>query len=100
MSHEKDTTHEELLRLTEENNVLIKENHEYLRKMYRNDMIGLILRVVWYAVLIGMPFAVYYYVLQPYFNAFGADYGLFRQGIGEIPGLKGLCSFIPPAGGQ
>ncbi len=96
---EKDNTHEELLRLTRENNALIKENHEYLRKMYRNDMAGLVLRVVWYAILIGMPFALYYYILQPYFQAFGADYELFRQGMAEIPGLKGFGGFTS-GGGQ
>ena len=95
---EVENLHEEILRLTRENNELIKQNHEYLRKMYRNDMISIVLRVVWYAILIGMPFAVYYYILQPYFMAFGADYNLFRQGMGEIPGLKGFGSFMPPAG--
>ncbi len=97
--------HEEILRLlrenaelTKENNELIKQNHEYLRKMYRNDMIGLTIRIVWYALLIGLPFAVYFYVLEPYFNAFGANYELFRQGIAEIPGLKGFEQFMPPAG--
>jgi hypothetical protein len=95
---EKEDTHEELLRLTRENNELIKENHEYLRKMYRNDMVGLTLRVVWYAILIGMPFAVYFYVLEPYFEAFGANYEVFRQGMAEIPGLKGLEVFFPKTG--
>jgi hypothetical protein len=99
MPPEKVDTHEELLRLTRENNELIKQNHEYLRKMYRNDMIGMTLRIVWYSLLIGLPFAMYFYVLQPYFEAFGSNYELFRQGIAEIPGLKGLEHFMPPSGG-
>lgn len=100
MLPEKADTHEELLRLTRENNELLKQNHEYLRKMYRNDMIGLTLRVVWYALLVGLPFAVYFYVLEPYFEAFGANYELFRQGIAEIPGLKGLENLMPSSGGE
>jgi len=100
MSPEKVDTHEELLRLTRENNELLKQNHEYLRKMYRNDMIGMTLRIVWYSLLIGLPFAMYFYVLQPYFEAFGSNYELFRQGIAEIPGLKGLEHFMPPSGGN
>jgi hypothetical protein len=95
MPSEKEDQHEEILRLTRENSELIKQNHEYLRKMYRNDMIGITLRVVWYAVLIGLPFAVYFYVLEPYFQAFGANYEVFRQGMAEIPGLKGLEQFLP-----
>jgi hypothetical protein len=95
MPSEKEDQHEELLRLTRENNELLKENHEYLRKMYRNDMIGLTLRVVWYAILIGLPFAVYFYVLEPYFEAFGANYEEFREGMAEIPGLKSFEQFFP-----
>ena len=92
--------HNEILRLLRENTVLVKENNEFLRKMYRNDMIGIWLRVVWYAVLIGMPFALYFYILEPYFNAFGSNYETFRQGMAEIPGLKGLENFLPSIGGR
>jgi hypothetical protein len=95
MEKKNESATEELLRLTRENNELIKQNHEYLRKMYRNDMIGITVRLVWYALLIGLPFAVYFYLLEPYFEAFGANYDLFRAGLGEIPGLKGLEGFLP-----
>lgn len=91
--------HDELLRLTRENNELLKENHEYLRKMYRNDMIGIVIRILWYAILIGLPFAVYFYVLQPYFELLGSDYDTFRAGMGEIPGLKWLETYFPQSGG-
>ncbi len=95
-------THNEILTLLKantllikENNELVKQNQEYIRKMYRNDMIGLTLRLVWYGLLIGLPFAVYFYVLEPYFNAFGSNYETFRQGMAEIPGLKGLLNILP-----
>ncbi len=97
MPPENDVRHAEMHRLLEENNALLKENHELLRKMYRNDMIGIGVRVVWYAVLIGLPFAVYFYLLEPYFEAFGANYETFRLGMAEIPGLKGLEKFLPSA---
>ncbi len=95
MLSEKEDTHAEILRLLEENNILLKENHQLVRKIYRNDMIGLAFKLVWFAVLIGLPFAVYFYVLEPYFNAFGANYETFRLGMAEIPGLKGLEKFLP-----
>lgn len=98
MQPEKEDQHEEILRLTRENNELIKQNHEYLRKMYRNDMIGMTFRIVWYAILIGLPFLVYLYILEPYFHAFGANYETFRAGMAEIPGLKGLEQFMPSIG--
>ncbi len=80
--------HEEMLRLLKENNVLLK-------KLYRHSVIGFTFRIIWYAILIGLPFAVYFYVLEPYFNAFGANYETFRQGMAEIPGLKGLQYILP-----
>ncbi len=95
MTSEQENEHKEMLELIRENAELTKQNNILLKKIYRNDMIGLGIRVVWYTVLIGLPFAVYFYLLEPYFNAFGANYDLFRQGIGEIPGLKGLETLLP-----
>lgn len=95
MTQETENDHKEMLELIRENAELTKENNALLKKMYRNDMILLGVRVVWYALLIGLPFAVYFYLLEPYFEAFGANYDLFRQGIGEIPGLKGLETLLP-----
>ena len=80
--------HGEMLRL-------LKENNELLKKLHRYTMIGFSFKIVWYAILIGMPFAVYFYVLEPYFDAFGANYELFRQGMAEIPGLKGIENILP-----
>ena len=98
MNEKEIDTHTEILTLLRENAELTKQNNILLKKMYRNDMIGIWLRVVWYAVLIGLPFALYFYVLQPYFEAFGSDYDLFRQGMAEIPGLKGLETILPEIG--
>ncbi len=87
--------HGEMLRLLRENAELSKKNNELLRKLYRQGVFGLWFRIIWYAVLIGLPFAVYFYLLEPYFQAFGANYETFRAGMGEIPGLKGLESLFP-----
>ena len=93
---ERDTdTHAEMLALLKENLRLSEENNKILLKMHKYDMITFWIRIVWYGVLVGLPFAVYFYFLEPYFNAFGSNYELFRQGIGEIPGLKGLETLLP-----
>ncbi len=89
------TTEEEILKLVRENAELVRENNVLLKKLYRNEMIALSLRIVWYGILIGMPFALYFYILEPYFNAFGSNYEVFRQGMAEIPGLKGLEHLLP-----
>ncbi len=77
----------ELLRLTRENNVL-------LRKLRRNSIVELWLRLVWYALLIGLPFALYFYILEPYFEAFGGSYEQFRVGLEQLPGIKGFEAFF------
>ena len=87
--------HNEMLRLLRENNELSKANNELLKKLYRHNLIGFITRVVWYAILLGLPFAVYFYVLGPYFQAFGSNYDLFRQGMAEVPGFKALLHILP-----
>jgi hypothetical protein len=88
----------EILNLLKKNTELVKENNVLLQRILRNDRIMLWVRIVWYAVLIGLPFALYFYILEPYFTAFGSNYELFRQGMAEIPGLKGLELFLPSIG--
>ncbi len=99
MTPENEDTHSEILDLLKENSSLIHENNALIKKMYRYDMITFWVRIVWYGILIGLPFIMYFYILQPYFEMFGANYELFRQGMAEIPGLKGLENFLPRIGG-
>ena len=78
----------EIKALLERNRVLLEENNVILKKMYRNDIIGIWMRVVWYVLLIGLPFALYFYILEPYFTALGSSYETFSAGMQEIPGWK------------
>jgi len=80
--------HEEIKKLLEENLAIGKENRKTLKSIRRIGIIELILRLLWYAILIGVPFAFYFYVLGPYFEALGASYGQFSQGMQELPGVK------------
>lgn len=90
--------HAEMLRLVRENSVLLQENSELLRKMYRHSVFGVTLKVIWFIIIIGAPFAVYFYVLEPYFHVLGGNYETFRLGMQEIPGLKGLEKLLPVLG--
>lgn len=80
----------ELKRLLETNNKLIEENTRIVRKLYRWTVANMLWKLLWVIVLIGLPFALYFYILEPYFEALGANYQTFMLGINEIPGLKGL----------
>ena len=76
---------EEITRLLKENTELVRENNRILKKMRRNAVIELWVRVVWYAFLIGVPFLLYFYLLGPYLAAFG---------IHQFPGLKTFQSLF------
>jgi len=80
--------HASIKMMLERNHALLEDNNKLLHKMYRYSIIGIWLRVVWYVVLIGLPFALYFYVLEPYFAALGASYETFSAGMQEIPGWK------------
>lgn len=81
-------THRMLEDAIERNTELLKENNKLLKRLQRNARWGLIIRLVWFAVLIGLPFALYFYVLEPYFTALGSSYDTFEAGVQEIPGYK------------
>ena len=96
-----ETEHEDLLRdhdamtkLIEQNSKLLEDNNKLLKKIHRNGVWSFWTRVVWYAVMIGMPFALYFYILEPYFTAFGSSYENFIDGINELPGLKGIDKLL------
>lgn len=51
--------------LLQENLEITKENNELLRVLKRNNTIALVLRIAWYAIILGVPFILYFYVLDP-----------------------------------
>ncbi len=80
--------------LLEKNSELIAENNKLLKKIHRHGVIAFWIRIVWYLLLIGFPFALYFYVLEPYFAAFGSSYGNFIDGLNELPGLRGIDTLL------
>ena len=58
-------TDEDIKTLLQENIELAKQNNELLRVMKRNNTISLVLRVVWYVVIFGIPFILYFYFVDP-----------------------------------
>ncbi len=87
MTPEENTT-EELRKLLEKNTSLLEENNKILKKIHRNGLWAFWVRISWYIVLIGLPFALYFYVLEPYFTALGSSYEVFSAGMQDIPGFK------------
>lgn len=77
-----------------ENTRLLEDNNRLLRKIHRNYLWSMWMTVLWYVLLIGLPFALYFYILQPYFEALGSSYETFSTGIQELPGWKQFNELI------
>jgi len=87
-------THGLLKKEIEANRELLEENNKLLKQIHRNDVWSFWLRIVWFAAIIGLPFALYFYVFEPYFTALGSSYSTFEAGVQEIPGLKQFSEFM------
>jgi len=81
------TTHE-MKTAIDKNTILLEDNNKLLKKLHKYEVMGFWFRILWYGILIGMPFALYFYVLEPYFTAVGSSYETFYVGMQEIPGFK------------
>ena len=80
-----------------ENNRLIAENNEMLRRMNRMQWWSFAFRIFWFLMLIGAPFLVYYWLLEPYFTTLGSSFDTFQAGLQEVPGWK---QFYSAMGGE
>ncbi len=89
-----ESDHDAMQELMKKNSELLAENNKILKKIHRNGVLSFWLRILWFAVIVGLPFALYFYVLEPYFTAFGSSYETFINGINELPGLRGIDKLI------
>ena len=48
---------------------LLEENNRLLHSLHRGAWISFWFRIFWYAVLLGLPFILYFYVIEPYVTA-------------------------------
>jgi Trk-type K+ transport system membrane component len=80
--------HQLLQDLMLDNQRLLSENNQLLRKMYRSSVISFWFRVISILVFIGAPLVLYYYVVEPYFDSMGSSFSTFQEGLQEIPGWK------------
>ncbi|MCB9818671.1 hypothetical protein H6788_00625 [Candidatus Nomurabacteria bacterium] len=83
-----------LKKAVEKQNVLLEENNQMLHKLRRYQTTTFWLTMIWYALLVGLPFAVYYYIIGPYVEALGFSNGEFSASIKEIPGYSQFENFF------
>ena len=80
-----------------ENQKLLVENNQLLKKMHKASVISLWLRVIWFSIIIGIPFVLYFYIIEPYFTSLGSSFETFQDGLQEVPGWK---QFYEAVGGE
>jgi hypothetical protein len=71
-----------------ENQRLLIENNQLLKKMNRRSVVSFWFRMAWFLFIIGVPFVMYFYVIEPYFISMGSSFEIFKQGLQEVPGWK------------
>ncbi len=69
---------------------LLEENNRMLQRLGRYQKATFFFAMIWYALLVGLPFALYYYVIGPYVEALGFDMANLR----EYPGYSQFESFF------
>ena len=85
---------EEFKVLLRKNIELSKENNRLLRKMRRSAIIGNILRIIWWAVIIGLPIYLYFSVFQPYLQELATVYKNIQTEVGEVGSIFNRIPFI------
>ena len=89
--------HATILVKLEAQQTLLEENNKLMRRMITWHYWNAGLRFVWFLVIIGAPFLLYFWVLEPYFAALGSSFSTFEAGLQEIPGWK---QFYDAVGGE
>jgi len=89
----------ETKQLLKKNLKISEENNKLLKRMRRNAFWGGILRLIWWAVIIGLPVYLYFTVFEPYLTSLNETYESLKGGVEnlqQIPNpLEGLLNKLP-----
>lgn len=85
MKFEQDNDNE-IKGLLKENQRLLIENNELLKKMRRNGIISFVFRVIWFMFVIGIPIYIYFAYIQPNWEILKAKIDNLEQVTTELEG--------------
>lgn len=60
-----------------ENQKLLAENNKLLKKINRSNTWAFWLRLLWIAILLGLPVLIYYYIIAPYYESLNSALQFF-----------------------
>lgn len=75
MESETPTEHDKMRQLLEANNTLLIENNALLKKIDRRDIRGIWFKVIWIAIIIGLPLIFLSYFMNNYMSMLGVPEG-------------------------
>jgi len=87
---------EELKKILLENQRLLIENNELLRKMRRASVFSGIFKIVWFAVIVLIPIYIFYTYIQPNLSILEEKMELIEQLSGETPDIKAWYDSVKP----
>lgn len=70
------------------NQELLTENNKLLKKIQRANAIAFWLRLLWIAIILGLPVLVYYYAIAPYYSSVESAFQFLGVDLPSIPGLS------------
>ena len=79
--------------MVKENNKLLRENNKLLKKMHRANIISFWSKIIFYALLIGIPYLVYKYYIEERFNELMATYDDLKSEVAEVKELGDKLPF-------
>ncbi len=81
-----------------ENQKLMTENNQLLKMIHKRSVWAFWMNVFWYMVLFGVPFLLYFYVIEPYFTTFAQALVSMQDGLENVPGWSQFYSSIGGGG--
>ncbi len=77
-----------------ENQRLLTENNQLLKKMHKRSSVTFWINIVWFMILLGAPFVLYFYVIEPYFKPIAEAIQSLQGSLQDVPGWKQFYSAI------
>lgn len=68
-----------------ENSKILAENNKLLKKLNRSNTVAFWLRIFWIAIILGVPFLLYYYIVAPYYQSLDEAFKFFGVELPNIP---------------
>lgn len=88
------TDYKELYQALNANTCALTENSRLLKKLHRNASIGMWFRFFSFLLLLSVPVALYYYVIEPFLTSLGAGGGAILPEIEQSLGSGKLSELL------